>query len=315
MVDLLFRQAACGEIDVGQEFVALAAAACRSARAIAPGPTSQRGSASGCSVSSSVRIETEPPALRLPAGEQLLERRREAHALELGVQRVDLAGGGGSCVRSRRCAATLSSVMPSRPISSSSVGSVVGSCGQRIELAVPHRQVRMRAAAVGAVFEAQALREPQRVHVHLPAGGAVRERRRRRRCRCSDRRRAASRRASTRRSRVRDAVLPADVVPAVDADLEAGVARRAHHVAGAPADVGPGQHGAVQQRLQAVVLHDRRAAHLAEEARPEHALDRAPGVIGAEREEERRAGAVLLQQHRRGSARLRACRAACRRRS
>jgi hypothetical protein len=41
----------------------------------------------------------------------------------------------GFAVRSRRCAATLSSVIPSQPISSSIVGSVVGSWGQRISSA------------------------------------------------------------------------------------------------------------------------------------------------------------------------------------
>src|SRR5581483_3517909 len=40
--------------------------------------------------------------------------------------------GTGAPVCARICAATFSSVMPSRPISSSSVGKVVGSCGQRM---------------------------------------------------------------------------------------------------------------------------------------------------------------------------------------
>ena len=36
--------------------------------------------------------------------------------------------------------------------------------------------MRMCAAPVGTVFEAHALRESQRVHIHLPARGAVGER-------------------------------------------------------------------------------------------------------------------------------------------
>ncbi len=51
---------------------------------------------------------------------------------------------------------------------------------------------------------------------------------------------------------------------------------------------GPGKQHAVHQGLQPVVLHDRGSLHLAHESGPEHALDRAPGVIGADTEEKRR---------------------------
>jgi hypothetical protein len=44
------------------------------------------------------------------------------------------------------------------------------------------------------------------------------------------------------------------------------------------------------------VLDHRGAAHLGKEAGPEDAAQRAPGMVGAEAEEEGGAGAVLLQQ-------------------
>src|SRR5205085_2386325 len=79
-------------------------------------------------------------------------------------------------------------------------------------------------------------------------------------------------------------ILPFDVVPAMDADIEALVANAAHHMACPPAYVGAGQQSAVKQRFDAVVLDHRRPLHLAEEARTKHAFDRAPGVIGSEAE-------------------------------
>src|SRR5262249_2367579 len=64
----------------------------------------------------------------------------------------------------------------------------------------------------------------------------------------------------------------------------------------APPDVGPGQQRAVEQGAQAVVRQHRGARHLGEEPAPEGALDRSPGVVRSQAEEERRARAVLLEQ-------------------
>ena len=185
--------------------------------------------------------------------------------------------------------------MPSRPISSSSVGSVVGSCGQRIsspfhtgrcgcaprpseQYSKPRRCVSRSACTFICQPAAPCVSGARAEDVGVAIAGSLH---------------LGARPCGVRGG---DAVLPADVVPRMDADLESGIAGRAHHVAGAPSDVGSGQHGAVEQGLHAVVAHDRRAAHLAEKSRPEHAPDRAPGVIRAEREEERRVGAVLFQQ-------------------
>ena len=79
-----------------------------------------------------------------------------------------------------------------------------------------------------------------------------------------------------------DTVLPPDVVPAMDADLEFGVARAEQDVEAAPADVRPRQQCAVHQCLDAVMADHRGARYLAEEAGPKHALDGAASVIGAQ---------------------------------
>ena len=81
-------------------------------------------------------------------------------------------------------------------------------------------------------------------------------------------------------------VLPAVVVVAVDPDLEAGVAHPAHRVRVAPADVRGGKERAVEERPYAVDLDDARAAHLAEEAGPEDPRHGPAGLVRAEREEE-----------------------------
>ena len=87
---------------------------------------------------------------------------------------------------------------------------------------------------------------------------------------------------------------PADVVPAVDAAFEAGVAYRLHLFAATLADVGPGQEGPVEQRAQPVVLQDRRARHLPHESAAEHAPHRTPGVVRSQAEQEGRPGAFAL---------------------
>ena len=63
--------------------------------------------------------------------------------------------------------------MPSTPISSSSVGSVVGSCGQRLRRPAISGTNGVLAARVGGIVEAQLLLQRQRRFVHLPAGRAV----------------------------------------------------------------------------------------------------------------------------------------------
>jgi len=85
-------------------------------------------------------------------------------------------------------------------------------------------------------------------------------------------------------ARLRHAVLPAHVVVAVHADLEAGIAHRAHHITRTRPDVRPGQQRAVEERAPAVVLEHRGATHLAQESRPERALQRPAGVIGSDAE-------------------------------
>ena len=69
-------------------------------------------------------------ALRFPAGEQFIEHTGQLHALQLGVQGIDVAGGRWIFGQAEQCWATLSGVMSPTPISSSRVGRVVGSCGQ-----------------------------------------------------------------------------------------------------------------------------------------------------------------------------------------
>ncbi len=163
------------------------------------------------------------------------------------------------------------------------------------ELGVPHGQMRVRSAPVRTVFESQSLRQPQRVDVHLPARGAVRERRRPEDVGIAVAG-ALHLGARPRGVGASDAVLPAHVVPGVDACLEPGIARRPHDVGRPPADVGARQHRAIEQCPDAVMPDHRGASHLAEEAGAEDTPYRAPRVVGTEREQERRVGTVLLQE-------------------
>jgi len=80
----------------------------------------------------------------------------------------------------------------------------------------------------------------------------------------------------------------------VDADLEAGIAHRAHRGGVAPADVRRGQQRAVEQRPHAVNLHDTRPRNFLEETRPQHAGDRPAGLIRSERKKETRGRAHFL---------------------
>src|SRR3954467_4061612 len=54
-----------------------------------------------------------------------------------------------------------------------------------------------------------------------------------------------------RRVPARDEVLPLDVVPAMDADLEACIAHPAHDLRAARADVRAGQEGSIEEGLDA----------------------------------------------------------------
>jgi hypothetical protein len=257
-----------------------------------PGPTSQRGSANACSVS---KGGNQFPALRFPSGDELLEDGCEAHALDLGVQREDVARNSGLARQFEEMRGDVGLGDAAATDELVQRGQRGGQLRAANQLAIPHRQMRMGAAAVGAVFESQTLREPQRVHVHLPAGGAVGEWRR---TEDFDVAVAGALHLGARPRGVGagHAILPADVVPGVDARLETRVAGRAHDIGRAPADVGSGQQGPVEQRPDAVMPDDRGAPHLPEEAGPEHAPYRASGMIGAERKQEGGVDAVLLQQ-------------------
>ena len=96
-------------------------------------------------------------------------------------------------------------------------------------------------------------------------------------------------------ARAVEAVLPFDVVPGVDTDFEAFVARPAHDVGRGPTDVGPGEQRAVEQRRDAVVANDGCALHLLEKPRPKNAPDRPARVIGAHAEQECCPGTVSAQ--------------------
>jgi len=81
----------------------------------------------------------------------------------------------------------------------------------------------------------------------------------------------------------------------MDAGFEPGIANGAHHVRAAAPDVGPRQQCSVQQRTQTVMRQHAGALDLAEEARAEHPLDRAPGVIRTQAPQERRPRAVAAE--------------------
>ncbi len=166
--------------------------------------------------------------------------------------------------------------------------------------------MRMRAAAVGTIFEAHTLRQAQCVDVHLPAGSAVRQR-----GRPEDVGVAIAREIHfvLRPIRVRlyDTILPAHVIPGVDTGFEARVRDRPHDVGGTAADVGAGNNRSVHQRSHPVVTYDRRASHLAVEAGAEHALDGSARVVRAECKEKGCIDAMFAQQrHEVGNALARA---------
>ena len=157
------------------------------------------------------------------------------------------------------------------------------------------RLERPRAAAVRRVVEAELALERVGGLVHLPARGPVGARRRAEHLGVAlDR--LAHLLAGPGGARERDVVLPADVVPGVDAGLEAVAAHRAHQRRLARADVRAGQQRAVEQRADSVVLDHRGARHLLQEPAPEHAPDRASGVVGPEAEQEGGSRCVALEQ-------------------
>ena len=92
----------------------------------------------------------ELDAALLPGAQQALEGTKVRAPLELGVQREHLiARGGGGGQRQQVLDRILAASGPARPMSSSSVGSVVGSCG----IAPPVRE-RGRNGALPRVSEA-----------------------------------------------------------------------------------------------------------------------------------------------------------------
>ena len=210
------------------------------------------------------------------------------------MQRVDVAGGGrivrefqhvvGHVVR-------VDAVAPDQFVQRRQGG---GQLRAGHDLGFVERHERMRAARIRAVVEAQVLGHAVGVAVHLPAGGAVHPRRL-----AEDLGEALAGPvhlgARPFLVGLADAVLPAHVIPGVHAHLEAGIAHRPHHVRAALADIGAGQQCAVHQGQEAVVRQHRGALHLAREALAEHALDGAPGVVGAQAEQEGRPGTVAAQ--------------------
>src|SRR5438046_7514912 len=103
--------------------------------------------------------------------------------------------------------------------------------------------MRKHASPVGTELESQHLRKPQRMHVHLPARGTVRQRRL-----FEDFGKPLAREmhllSGPFGAGAVEPVLPLDVVPAMDADVEALIAYAAHDVARPSADVGSRQHRA-----------------------------------------------------------------------
>src|SRR5450755_2275720 len=79
---------------------------------------------------------------------------------------------------------------------------------------------------------------------------------------------------------VRDEVLPAHVIVAVQADFEPGAMHFTHLSAAMAPDIRPRQQYAIQQRFEPVVLQYRGSRHLLGEPGPENAAHCAAGVIG-----------------------------------
>src|SRR5438067_1098976 len=229
----------------------------------------------------------EPHAALLPAAQQPLERWKIRAALELGVQREHMiarerAGGHGEQMVDGLYAAQ------------------VRAADELIERRQGRWQLRDRrraliarrpkwpgAAGVGGITEAELALESRHVVIDLPAGCAVHDGRA-----VEDLREliAGERELAPGPPLARPAhpVLPAHVIEAVHAHLEAA-ARDILKLCAAPAaDVRPGKQHAVEQRLQTVVPHHGSALDLAEEAAAEDTPDGAPGVVGAQAEEKGR---------------------------
>lgn len=85
-------------------------------------------------------------------------------------------------------------------------------------------------------------------------------------------------------------VLPAEMVVAVDPDLEAAVPRLAQNRLVASADVGRWQQRAVEQGAHAVKLDDARPPDLLQEPRTEHPPDRLARVPSGPRLKRKQAG-------------------------
>src|SRR5215467_13558392 len=114
----------------------------------------------------------------------------------------------------------------------------------------------MRAAAVGAVFEAEHLGQTQRVQVHLPTCGGVSSW-----GLLEDLGEALAPNLHLPPGpfevRAAHTVLPPRVIPAVQTDFKAFIADKAHDITSAAPDVRTREKRAVEQRLYTVVLDDR----------------------------------------------------------
>src|SRR5262245_8254111 len=183
----------------------------------------------------------EAVAERAPAFEQALEHGRELHTLQLRVQREDMAARRRVTAQLEQ---TLRYVVNRHAVQPDHLVQRRKGCwqlGAGDDLRVVHRYIGPRAARVRTVTEAEQLREPVRMAVHAPAGGAVHLG-----IRTKDVAEAVARQLhltpGPRLAFLADLVLPAHVIVGVDADLEALVAHLAHDLGAAPADVWTGQY-------------------------------------------------------------------------
>ena len=244
-------------------------------------------------------------ALLAPAGEQALQCVAELEPFQFGMKREHVV----LCRFRRNAQQVLVHVFRCQVVNADQFIEG-GERGRQLragdDLGIPHRDKRVAAAAVRCPAISQALGHAQGMGIHLPAGGAVAGRIRAENLRealvCS-----AHLTFGPGRVGVLHAVLPLHVIPAVDRGFEAGIARRAQDIGAAPADIRPRQQRAVHQGLDPIVRHHGGALHLFHEAGAEHALDGASGVIGAEREQKARTGAMAAQDfHQPGNALQRA---------
>src|SRR3989442_15605200 len=92
-----------------------------------------------------------------------------------------------------------------------------------------------------------------------------------------------------------DVILPAHVVPAVDADLETRVPRRAHRVRALAADVRPRQQRAVEEGANPVVFEHRCPPDFRKKVFFEYPAQCTAGMVRPEAKKEGGASAVAFQ--------------------